>query len=313
VSEAAVYAFMTRQDDGRDRTSGLISYAGWPSSLTGHAGALGRLLAPFPGRTPAARGKVVLIGPGPRSSDAIVAHVYQTGARGAAQLVACGNAVCATAAILFECGIPRPTFMVPLPGSTSRACADVRTCTSGWRVDLTWHLRPPAFIKAEFEGRDVLLASGLNNYRIVVARGDSECTVTRLTLLVRREGSRSKAVVIAPGDGLPGATFINSNGQHGAAPLSGLIVLAQAAAVDDGVRAALMGCTRVRTAGGTIEELPAVAVVTPGRSISVRLPSLMVELQRLAWLDMQATCADSAMPRGCSSDAAGGAHVLSAP
>ena len=272
------YGFVTYRD-GSDRTCGVIVPVSGPGWKASDAHAAYRLLDPFGKRPAAARGKVGFLHD-PESSGRYV-RVFQA-ASGGAEHVVCGNATAAAACVLYSRGVSEPTFVARLPGSVSRISSKVIRTNIGWTVAARWQLQPIEIVPTELDDYAAARCQGLNEYLVVVADDEAENLVARLTETVRRQGLGAKAAVIEPRSGLPKVSFLNAGGVHGAAPLSGLIVLSQARAAVPAIAAALEGATRVQTAGGTVEELPFVDAAAGGY-VEVLLPDLGVELHGLNW------------------------------
>src|SRR5205823_6176880 len=109
-----------------------------------------------------------------------------------------------------------------------RVTTTVRPSSIGWTVTATWEVDRIRIGRDLVGGREAVTCRGLNDYSLFVTDGHADAMVPRLLATLKRRGVGAKAAVIERGGPLPTVWFLNSAGVHGAAPLSGLIVLAQA-------------------------------------------------------------------------------------
>lgn len=248
---------------GEPRTCGVLCTA---TSTACAAATPYEVLAPLAHHNPAsaAGGKVaVLVGR--------EVQVFQVQRDRPAARAWCGNAV-AAAAMSF--GRQHINLMVLGPNETM---AEVEARVSGAKVRQTWTLPVSEARDLRWRGTRAAVITALNDYAIVLGPIAGAEDAELLRRRMAGDGLTAKLVVVTPGEGATFVEFFNSNGRHGAIPLTGLATLALAERDLPWLREAL-GAGRVayRTPGGVrVETLPAIEPVAAGR-VRFALPGVEV-------------------------------------
>ncbi len=225
------------------------------------AQAFARMLDPLQdSREAAARGKVFFLADyGNTASPCFGFSGFQTAGR-RAEAAFCGNSMAAAAALVADrtqsgnACLDVRTGGAPFRNTVAMDCLDAHA--RRWRVRQQWRVMLDAAAQPdEFLGHRALHATFLNDYLIVegAVAGDAVAAARQWAGM---RSLRGKVVFVEPG-ALPRATFVNSNGVHGAAPQTGLATLAVLSACVPWL-APVARARAVMTPAG-IEPLPAVS------------------------------------------------------
>lgn len=151
-------------------------------------------------------------------------HAFQVMPDGRLSPAFCGNS---TAAAIACMDIPSD-LLTRVHGPASNAYS-VSARLQRQTVSQTWFLPQPVIEEIDWHGSTVLLIRALNDYAIVMGRlPQSTCPEQARTQLLGEAGC-GKLAVIEDGANTPFVSFFNTNGQHGAAPQTGLASIALAA------------------------------------------------------------------------------------
>ncbi len=227
-----------------------------------------RAIAPAASFNPAsaARGKLAIVAPKG-------AQINQIALDGTSEVAWCGNAV-APAAIVAGDG---RNVRIDVFGPNGRKCVvDIEVHKE--EVRQWWTVGIGVIGERTWRGRRVILANSLNPYAIVLGSLPDGVSPNAARIELVGDALNTKVAVIA-GDAIPTVQFFNANGQHGAAPLTGLATLAIVAHADDTVRSLIPQNTiaYATAAGAVVERLP--HVVHEGLEVvRVEMPITSVEL-----------------------------------
>jgi len=148
----------------------------------------------------------------------------------------CGNSTAAAIA----CIDLSSDLITRVPGPGSNAYSISATMRDG-AVGQTWFLPQPVVEEIDWQGRRVVLVRALNDYAIVMDRlPEGVCPDEARTQLLGQAGCGKLAIVESAAEA-PLVRFFNSNGQHGAAPQTGLASIALAAMAVDWFGQAFLG------------------------------------------------------------------------
>jgi len=230
--------------------------------------------------TAAARGKVFFVG----SNDSlfprqVVCSCYQTKDNEALP-VFCGNSSSAAAALIGNISGARDfSFRLACEDTSLEVRANVSFTKKTWLVDQIWQIENRLnAVELDVLGHKSVLCSFLNDYLIV--KGPLKVDISKIVSSEHGIRSlRSKIAVIDDGLMTPAIRFYNCNGQHGAAPQTGLATIALAARSVSWLAEAVRA-KRVVTPGG-VELIPEVSVQND--LLCFAMPCRAVKLKELAY------------------------------
>jgi hypothetical protein len=207
--------------------------------------------------------------------------------KGAASLVACGNAASAAAAVLGEMADTKHLRqLLHLPGETLEAVSRLQPLQDGWTVEQTWKGCRFQVIGASLCGRQVAICRGtFNDYLIVRFHGRQAVETVDLQQIQKlwqaarpwgfHDPLRARLVAVAPHQPYPWAQFFTCGRLHPGAPLTGLATLALAAPQIDWL-SEILGDNTIAHARGQ-DVLP--MVLASGQTAAVRFPAIGVEVR----------------------------------
>jgi hypothetical protein len=219
-SGEACFEFMTHVDRF-PLTTGIVVDRRGRHDLTPGAGLADLAVLANADRQACAYGKIAVI-----ADDGI--HAFQVMHDGRQSPAFCGNSTAAAIA----CMDLASDLLTRVHGPSSNAYSvSARASRDG--VSQAWFLQQPVVEEIDWCDRKVLLVRALNDYAIVVGElPDSHCPEQARTQLLGQAGC-GKLAVVETGVHAPMVRFFNTNGQHGAAPQTGLASIALAAMTVD--------------------------------------------------------------------------------
>lgn len=251
---------------GAPRTCGVIGTSLSPG--TALTAAQLQSLAPYADYNPmaTARGKVVAL-----QAEAVA--VFQTGAGAHLEPVWCGHGTAPAAMVL--AGTSACTFTAIGPDNST--CA-VDACVRDDVIEQIWTVPAPSITASVWKGRPVLHLSALNPYAVLLGPLPAGTAIEQARHELAGAALGAKLVVVTPGS-IPFLQFANSNGIHGAAPLTGLATIALALGcgtwLDDVIDQHVVGYNTPD--GIVIESLPITSPAGKG-SMVVEMPAVRVVL-----------------------------------
>lgn len=203
-------------------------------------------------------------------------------AKNAIEQVFCGNCAAGGSAVMtLITGQTDHAFDVVSKEATLKGTAKVARKGRRFAVEQNWGLDfTPQIEVKKVGGFDAVECSFLLPYQVVRAPKGTDVSEI-YAAFEKRNGIQSKVLVLdANASPHPSAHFYNSNGRHGAAPLTGLVTLAFLRTQIDWIADAVKGGT-IETPS-SIEEVPDARGDGKGGTL-IKMPNLDVELQALGY------------------------------